>query len=184
MIAYDTMISGDTTYVSINTNKCKIASAASIIKTIAEATEAEVAAVENVNGTATKAKRPTNLIGPVTHADETPGNLITDLTNQCGKLPSMGLYIASEVTAMVPILFKEVCQGVEYQTAVTNTATRATFISTASFISSAPYNSTGSEYITLAAASATAGFTCQKRSNANGVTWRNTKANDATNFPE
>jgi hypothetical protein len=75
------MISTDSTYVSINAYKCNVAGspAASVIKTIAEATEAEVAAVENVNGTATKAKRPTNLIVAVSsvgHANAT--NLIAD----------------------------------------------------------------------------------------------------------
>jgi hypothetical protein len=184
MTAYDTMISSDTTYTSINAYKCNVAASASVIKTIALATEAEVAAVENVNGTATKAKRPTNLIAPVSaagHANSTA--LIADQKVQCGKLPSMGLYVASEVATMKPILFKEVCQGVEYLTTVTTAALRLTFISDASFISSAPYNATSNEYITLAAATVTNTHTCQKRSNGNGHTWRNTKANDATNFP-
>lgn len=112
MVAYDTMIASDTTYVSINAYKCKVAGAASVIKTITEATEAAVNAVENINGTTTKAKRPSNLIVAVSHADTTPGNLILDQKAQCGKLPSMGLYIKTEVTAMIPVLFKEVCQGV------------------------------------------------------------------------
>lgn len=184
MTAYDTMISSDTTYTSINAFKCNVAAAASVIKTIALATEAEVAAVENVNGTATKAKRPTNLIVAVSsvgHANSTA--LIADQKVQCGKLPSMGLYVASEVATMKPILFKEVCQGVEYLTAVSTAAHRLTFIADASFISSAPYNATANAYITLATATVTNTHTCQKRKNDNGHTWRNTKANDATNFP-
>jgi hypothetical protein len=84
---------------------------------------------------------------------------------------------------MKPILFKEVCQGVEYLTVVDDAAKRTTFIAAASFISSAPYNATANAYITLATATVTNTHTCQKRSNGNGHTWRNTKANDATNFP-
>jgi hypothetical protein len=120
-------------------------------------------------------------VSSVGHANAT--NLIVDQKAQCGKLPSMGLYVASEVVAMKPILFKEVCQGVEYLTVVDDAAKRTTFIAAASFISSAPYNATANAYITLATATVTNTHTCQKRSNGNGHTWRNTKANDATNFP-
>jgi len=182
MAGYDTMISSDTTYDTVSAHKCKVAGA-SIIKTIALATEAEVAAAENVNGTATKAKRPTNLIVAVSsvgHANATA--LIVDQKAQCGKLPSMGLYVDAENATMKPLLFKEVCQGVEYLTTVASAPNRLTFIAAASFISSAPYDATGTNYITLANG-ATASYTCQKRKNTNGVTWRNTKANLASNFP-
>lgn len=184
MTGYDTMISSDTDYVLISAHKCNVAAAASVIKTIALATEAEVAAAENVNGTATKAKRPTNLIAAVSsvgHANATA--LIVDQKAQCGKLPSMGLYVNAEGVTMKPLLFKEVCQGVEYLTTVATAPNRLTFIAAASFISSAPYDATGTNYITLAAASVTNTHTCQKRKNTNGVTWRNTKANLASNFP-
>jgi hypothetical protein len=117
MVAYDTMIASDNVYSDINAYKCNVAVtnnvAASVIKTISEATEAAVDAVENINGTTTKAKRPTNLIVAVSaagHANATA--LIADQKAQCDKLPSMGLYIKTEVTAMIPVLFKEVCQGV------------------------------------------------------------------------
>ena len=80
-------------------------------------------------------------------------------------------------------MFKEVCQGVEYLTTVATADNRTAFIAAASFISSAPYDASGTNYITLAAAAVTNTHTCQKRKNTNGVTWRNTKANLASNFP-
>jgi len=94
----------------------------------------------------------------------------------------MGLYVDAEGATMKPLLFKEVCQGVEYLTTVATADNRTTFIAAASFISSAPYNASGTNYITLANG-ATASYTCQKRKNTNGVTWRNDKANLASNFP-
>jgi len=109
--------------------------------------------------------------------------MFADIKDQCGKLPSIGLYVATETGAYKPILVKEVCQGIEYLTVVTTTGHRDTFVSSASFISSAPYNSAGSAYITLAAVTTTGNYSCAKRSNGSGHTWRDTKANDATNFP-
>lgn len=97
----------------------------------------------------------------------------------------MGLYVKAENSAWKPIMPKEVCQGIEYQTAVTNNSTRDTFKSTLKFLSSAPYDSSGSNYITLATATVggTNTHTCTKRKNTNGYTWRNSKANVAINFP-
>jgi len=190
MTAYDTMISGDTVYDTVSAHKCKISDSASVIKTIADAKEAEVAVsgAGTTDGTS-KAKRPSNLIGDVTAALSVPVSaaadtisLINDQKAQCSKLPSMGLYTNDEGATKKPLLFKEVCQGVEYLTAVTDAGTRTTFIAAASFISSAPYNNDGTSYITLANG-ATASYTCQKRKNTGGIAWRDTKANLATNFP-
>ena len=112
MTAYDTMISTDTVFTTMDTNKCNTAA---VIKTIALATEAEVAVAENTNGTATKAKRPSNLIVAVSaSATNNSTTHVTDLENQCKKLPSMGLYVVAENATMKPLNFKEVCQGIEY----------------------------------------------------------------------
>ena len=112
MTAYDTMISTDISFVSINTQKCNTVA---VIKTIALATEAEVAVAENTNGTATKAKRPTNLIVAVSSAaTDASTTHIAELKTQCKKLPSMGLYVVAENATMKPLNFKEVCQGIEF----------------------------------------------------------------------
>jgi len=69
MTAYDSMISGDNTYTPINAFKCNVAvvggAAASVITTVALSIEAAVSAVENINGTATKAARPSNLVAAI-----------------------------------------------------------------------------------------------------------------------
>jgi len=65
MTAYDSMISGDTTYTAINAFKCNVAGGASVITTVALSIEAAVSAVENINGTATKAARPSNLVAAI-----------------------------------------------------------------------------------------------------------------------
>lgn len=112
MAAYDTMISTDISFVTMDTSKCNTVA---VIKTIALATEAEVPVAEHLNGTATKAKRPSNLIVAVSaSATDNSTTHIADLGTQCKKLPSMGLYVVTEDATMKPLNFKEVCQGIEY----------------------------------------------------------------------
>lgn len=123
MTAYDTMISGDTVYANVSATKCKVDASDCVIKTITEAKEAEVAVsgAGTTDGTS-KAKRPSNLIATLTAADfASSAALITDQKAQCNKLPSMGLYTNDESATKKPLLFKEVCQGVEYLTTVTTT---------------------------------------------------------------
>lgn len=120
MVAYDTMISTDkgTTigaaapYTAVGSFKCTPAT--SVVTTLTLATEAVVNVVENTNGTS-KAKRPSNLIAAVDDAGTSNATaLIAEAKLECEKLPSMGLYVVSEVSAYKPLLFKEVCQGIQY----------------------------------------------------------------------